>query len=47
MKVLFMGTPDFAVSTLEAIIDQGHELVGVVTQPDKVREEEQKSAFLQ
>ncbi len=28
MKVLFMGTPDFAVSTLEAIIDQGHELVG-------------------
>ncbi|WP_455715588.1 methionyl-tRNA formyltransferase [Anaerosporobacter sp.] len=35
MKVLFMGTPDFAVSTLESIIKAGHEVVGVVTQPDK------------
>ena len=35
MKVLFMGTPDFAVSSLEAIIGAGHDLVGVVTQPDK------------
>lgn len=30
-----MGTPDFAVSTLENIIKHGHEVVGVVTQPDK------------
>ena len=37
MKVLFMGTPDFAVSSLEAIIGAGHDLVGVVTQPDKVK----------
>ena len=37
MKVLFMGTPDFAVSTLKSIIEAGHELIGVVTQPDKVR----------
>ncbi|WP_310605383.1 methionyl-tRNA formyltransferase [Anaerosporobacter sp.] len=35
MKVLFMGTPDFAVATLESIIKAGHEVVGVVTQPDK------------
>ncbi|WP_167956919.1 methionyl-tRNA formyltransferase [Anaerosporobacter faecicola] len=35
MKVLFMGTPDFAVTTLEKIIEAGHEVVGVVTQPDK------------
>lgn len=35
MKVLFMGTPDFAVSTLDSIIKAGHEVVGVVTQPDK------------
>ena len=35
MKVLFMGTPDFAVSTLKAIIEAGHEVIGVVTQPDK------------
>ncbi len=35
MKVLFMGTPDFAVGALEAIVNAGHEVVGVVTQPDK------------
>lgn len=32
-----MGTPDFAVSILEEIIQAGHELIGVVTQPDKVK----------
>ena len=37
MKVIFMGTPDFAVGTLEAIIEAGHEVVLVVTQPDKPR----------
>ena len=35
MKVIFMGTPDFAVETLEAIIKAGHEVVLTVTQPDK------------
>jgi len=35
MRVVFMGTPDFAVGTLEAIIEAGHEVVLVVTQPDK------------
>lgn len=35
MKVIFMGTPDFAVETLEAIIEAGHEVVLVVSQPDK------------
>lgn len=35
MKVIFMGTPDFAVGTLEAIIEAGHEVLLVVTQPDK------------
>lgn len=35
MRVLFMGTPDFAVGALEAIIHAGHEVVAVVTQPDK------------
>lgn len=37
MKVIFMGTPDFAVGTLEEIIKAGHEVVLVVTQPDKPR----------
>lgn len=35
MRVVFMGTPDFAVGTLEAIIKEGYEVAGVVTQPDK------------
>lgn len=35
MKVVFMGTPDFAVGTLEEIVKAGHEVAAVVTQPDK------------
>lgn len=35
MRVVFMGTPDFAVGTLEAVIKAGHEVAAVVTQPDK------------
>ena len=35
MKILFMGTPDFAVPSLAALCDTGEEIVGVVTQPDK------------
>lgn len=35
MNVVFMGTPDFAVSALEAIIEAGHRVTAVVTQPDK------------
>ncbi|MGI6094236.1 MAG: methionyl-tRNA formyltransferase [Lachnospiraceae bacterium] len=35
MRLVFMGTPDFSVGTLEALLAAGHEIVGVVTQPDK------------
>ena len=35
MKVLFMGTPDFAVPSLRALLDQGLDVVAVVTQPDR------------
>ena len=35
MRVIFMGTPDFAVATLEEIIAAGHEVTLVITQPDK------------
>ncbi|MDE6401792.1 MAG: methionyl-tRNA formyltransferase, partial [Clostridiales bacterium] len=35
MKVLFMGTPEFAVGTLKALIKSSHAVVGVVTQPDR------------
>lgn len=35
MKVLYMGTPDFAATVLAKLIDSEHEIIGVVTQPDK------------
>lgn len=35
MRIVFMGTPDFSVPTLEALVKAGHEVVAVVTQPDK------------
>lgn len=35
MKIVFMGTPDFAVGALEALIEAQHRIVAVVTQPDK------------
>lgn len=35
MRIIFMGTPDFSVPTLEALVASGHEVVAVVTQPDK------------
>lgn len=35
MKIIFMGTPEFAVPCLQKIIDEGHEVLAVVTQPDK------------
>lgn len=35
MRIVFMGTPDFAVASLEALLEQGHDVIGVVTQPDR------------
>ena len=35
MRIVFMGTPDFAVPSLQALIDAGHEICAVYTQPDK------------
>ncbi len=35
MRIIFMGTPDFAVPSLKAVIDRGDEICGVFTQPDK------------
>ena len=35
MRIIFMGTPDFAVPSLQSLIDRGHEICGVFTQPDK------------
>ena len=35
MKIIFMGTPDFAVPSLQRLFDDGHELLAVFCQPDK------------
>lgn len=35
LRIIFMGTPEFAVGTLEALIKGGYNVVAVVTQPDK------------
>lgn len=35
MRIIFMGTPDYAVKTLQAVVDAGHEVVAVFSQPDK------------
>ena len=35
MRIVFMGTPDFAVASLEALVASSHEVVGVITAPDR------------
>lgn len=45
MKILFMGTPEFAVSSLKKLYDSGHEICGVFTQPDKPKNRGMKLEF--
>lgn len=45
MKILFMGTPEFAVASLKALVEAGHEICGVFTQPDKPKNRGHKLAF--
>jgi methionyl-tRNA formyltransferase len=45
MKVVFLGTPDFAVAALKNIINSNHEVVAVVTQPDRPKGRSGKPAF--
>lgn len=45
MRIVFMGTPDFAVPTLETLLQSEHEVVGVVTQPDRPKGRSGKLAF--
>ncbi len=35
MKIVYMGTPDFAVAPLAALVENGYEVEAVITQPDK------------
>ena len=39
MRILFMGTPDFAAASLKAMTDAGLDVVGVVSQPDRPAED--------
>lgn len=45
MKIVFMGTPDFAVPVLEGIIEAGYEVGYVITQPDKAKNRGKKVQF--
>lgn len=45
MRILFMGTPEFAVEQLKRLVETGHELCGVFTQPDKPKNRGMKMTF--
>ncbi len=45
MKIVFMGTPDFAAGALRALIVAGHEITAVVTQPDKAKGRSNKLVY--
>ena len=45
MRILFMGTPDFAVASLRRLVEDGHTICGVLTQPDKPRNRGHKVTF--
>lgn len=45
MKIVFMGTPEFAVAPLQALLEQGYEVAGVFTQPDKPKGRGYQMAF--
>ena len=45
MRILFMGTPEFAVASLKRLVEDGHQMCGVFTQPDKPKNRGHKMAF--
>lgn len=45
MRILFIGTPDFAVASLKRLVEDGHDVCGVFTQPDKPKNRGHKMAF--
>lgn len=45
MKILFMGTPEFAVPSLQQLVEDGHEVCGVFTQPDKPKNRGHKMSY--
>ena len=45
MKIVFMGTPDFSLPSLKILLESNHQVIAVVTQPDKERGRGQKVSF--
>ena len=45
MRILFMGTPEFAVASLKRLVEDGHDICGVFTQPDKPKNRGHKLMF--
>ncbi len=45
MRILFMGTPDFAVASLKRLVEDGHDVCGVFTQPDRPKNRGMKLMF--
>ena len=45
MRIVFMGTPDFAVQSLNALVEAGHDVAAVITQPDRPKGRGNKLAF--
>ncbi len=45
MRIVFMGTPDFAVESLNALVNAGHDVAAVITQPDRPKGRGNKLAF--
>lgn len=45
MKIVFLGTPEFAIPTLKALFESRHEVVGIISQPDRVQDRGRKIIF--
>lgn len=43
MRIVFMGTPEFALPSLDMLVNEGYEVAAVVTQPDKPAKRGKKS----
>lgn len=45
MKIVFLGTPEFAIPTLKALFESRHEVIGIISQPDRVQDRGRKIIF--
>ena len=46
MRIVFMGTPEFAVASLKALVNSNHDIVGVITAPDRPQGRGKKKEYL-